>query len=105
MPLRHRRPGRHCLEIDLQFTFLYPINTALPTAAVWLRDGHRIEGSLAHDDEFSIALIGRDGWYRSWPRDDVRVEIHNPLAGHRALLARYTNQDVHNILAYLVTIK
>jgi cytochrome c oxidase cbb3-type subunit 3 len=33
------------------------------------------------------------------------VEVHDPLAAHRALMRKYTNTDVHNLFAYLETLK
>jgi len=33
------------------------------------------------------------------------VDIKDPLAGHRNLLDQYTDADMHNLLAYLVTLK
>jgi cytochrome c oxidase cbb3-type subunit 3 len=33
------------------------------------------------------------------------VELHDPLAAHRELLHKYTDADIHNILAYLETLK
>jgi len=90
---------------DLQDRFLYPNGSVVPSATVTLPDGRKIEGSVVHDDEFSISVIARDGWYHSWSRAGVRVEIHDPLAAHRALLPTYTNQDIHNLLAYLATLK
>jgi len=72
---------------------------------VTLRSGEKVSGTLAHDDEFTVALKGADGWQRGFYRKDVAVEIHDPLAQHRELLARYTNAQVHNLFAYLETLK
>jgi cytochrome c oxidase cbb3-type subunit 3 len=33
------------------------------------------------------------------------VEVHDPLAAHAELLKKYTDADMHNMLAYLVTLK
>jgi cytochrome c oxidase cbb3-type subunit 3 len=33
------------------------------------------------------------------------VEVHDPLEGHRVLLAGLTNKDMHDVTAYLVTLK
>ena len=45
------------------------------------------------------------GYYRSWPTSKVKVTIDNPLDAHIAQLAKYTNDDLHNVLAYLQTLK
>ena len=45
------------------------------------------------------------GNYHSWPRESVKVELEDRLAGHRQLLEKYTDADMHNLTAYLVTLK
>ena len=37
--------------------------------------------------------------------DVPKVEIVDPLEGHRALLGVLTDADMHNVTAYLVTLK
>jgi cytochrome c oxidase cbb3-type subunit III len=91
--------------IELQQRFLYPANGAVRTATVTLPGGKTIEGNVVHSDEFEIAITGKDGWYQSFSRDAVKVEIHDPLAAHRALMPKYTDADVHNLFAYLETLK
>ena len=34
-----------------------------------------------------------------------KVEVRDPLQGHRDLLAVYTDKDMHDVTAYLVTLK
>ena len=34
-----------------------------------------------------------------------KIEIHDPLAVHKQLLQTYTDRDIHNVTAYLVTVK
>ena len=76
------------------------------TATVTLR-GEKVEGRVLRSDEFLITLEMPDGTSRSFRRDgDVpNVEIHNPRAGHIKLLAGYTDKDIHDVTAYLVTLK
>lgn len=92
--------------IELQQAMVYPTNGKKDrTAVVTLKDGQKFEGKVVHEDEFNIGIICQDGWYRSWPRDDVQVEIHDPLEGHRELTGKYTEADLHNLFAYLETLK
>jgi cytochrome c oxidase cbb3-type subunit III len=35
----------------------------------------------------------------------VKVDIRDPLQPHRELLHVYTDADIHNVTAYLVTLK
>jgi cytochrome c oxidase cbb3-type subunit 3 len=90
--------------IELQARFLYP-RGARPTATVTLPSGQQITGQLAHLDEFDVAVRDGSGWYRSWPRKRVQVEIRDPLKAHRDLLAKYTDADIHNLFAYLESLK
>lgn len=91
--------------LELQQAFLYPARGAGRTATVTTANGETVQGKLVHADEFEIAITGKDGWYRSWERSAVKVEIHDPLAAHRALMPKYTDADVHNLFAYLETLK
>ena len=91
--------------VGLQQRFLYPGFGARITATVTLRDGQKIEGRVVHHDEFEIAITGPDGWFRSWQVNDVKaIEIHDPMTPHRALMEKYTDKDIHNLFAYLVTL-
>lgn len=96
--------GKKFSAIDLQSRFLYP-RGARTTATVTLPDGKQVKGDLAHLDEFDIAVRDASGWYQSWPRRRVRAEVHDPLKVHRDLLAKYTDADVHNLFAYLESLK
>ena len=74
-------------------------------ATIKLSSGQTVTGKLAYRDEFTIAITDADGYYRSFPTRGASVTIDNPLDGHIALLPRYTNDDMHNVLAYLQTLK
>lgn len=75
------------------------------TVTVTTRSGESISGQLTYRDEFTIALTGSDGRYRSWPAQNVEFEIDDPLEGHVAQLGRYTDRDMHDVLAYLQTLR
>jgi cytochrome c oxidase cbb3-type subunit III len=90
---------------DLQAEFLYPSTS--PPVEVTVKDasGQAITGKLKRMDDFNVSLWDQEGAYRSWPRDTVTVTVKDPLSAHRELLDRYTNEDMHNVLAYLETLK
>ena len=90
--------------VDLQARFLYPVGKR-PTATITLKSGAKITGILIRMDAFSVAIQDADGWHHSWPVDEVKVEVHDPLAAHVKLLEKYTDADVHNLFAYLETFK
>ena len=89
---------------DLQTRFLYPVGEK-PSAVITLRSGQKVEGEFVRTDAFHAAIIDKDGWFHSWPLSEVTVEIHDPLAAHRALLLKLTNPQMHNLFAYLETLK
>jgi cytochrome c oxidase cbb3-type subunit 3 len=93
--------------IDLQQHMVYPGSRkkSVKTAVVTLKDGARFEGAVVDEDDFNIGITCQDGWYRSWPLADVTVEIHDPFEAHRELMNKYTDAEMHNLFAYLETLK
>jgi cytochrome c oxidase cbb3-type subunit 3 len=75
------------------------------TVTVTTRAGETISGRLAYRDEFTIALTDTSGWYRSWPTNQVTFTVNNPLDAHGEQLGKYTDSDMHNVLAYLQTLR
>ena len=78
---------------------------ATPTVTVITSDGQRLRGPLLYQDEFMIALADPAGRYQSFSPRLVQYTIENPLAGHLELLARLTDEDMHDVLAYLHTLR
>lgn len=77
------------------------------TATVTLLSGQKVEGILGRIDEFNVTLILPDGTSRTLRRNGEvpRVEVHDPREPHRKLLPVYTDKAIHDVTAYLVTIK
>jgi cytochrome c oxidase cbb3-type subunit III len=78
------------------------------TAVVTTADGQRIEGRLDRIDDFLVTLTLADGTQRTVRRtgpNSPAIQITDPLAGHRQLLTKYTDKDIHDVTAYLVTLK
>jgi cytochrome c oxidase cbb3-type subunit 3 len=77
------------------------------TVAVTLRSGERTEGRLIRIDDFLVTVGLSEGTQRTFRREgDVpKIEIHDPMQAHRDLLAVYTDRDMHDLTAYLVTLK
>ena len=75
------------------------------TVTVTLPSGQIVDGRLAYRDEFTIALTDANGWYRSWPASDVKFSVNDPLQAHIDQLAKYTDGDMHDVLAYLQTLR
>jgi len=76
-----------------------------PKVTVTPRSGPPVSGQLQYRDEFTIALTDAQGWYRSWATSQVSIAVDDPLAAHVEQLGKYTDADMHNVLAYLQTLK
>jgi mono/diheme cytochrome c family protein len=96
---------------QLQARFLYPRGGrggAPPkptTATVTPRTGRAVSGTLEFIDDFTVGVRDADGYYRSFTRDGAKVDIQDPLAAHVQLLRQYTDKSMHDVLAYLATLK
>ena len=77
------------------------------TVAVTLANGQRVEGRLNRIDDFIVILTQEDGTQRTFRRngDVPQVQITDPLAGHKQLWVKLTDKDMHDMTAYLVTLK
>jgi cytochrome c oxidase cbb3-type subunit 3 len=77
------------------------------TVTVTLADGRKVEGRLVRIDDFDVTLIQSTGTRQTISRDgDVpKVEIHDPNAAHKALVPTLSDQDMHDVTAYLAANK
>jgi cytochrome c oxidase cbb3-type subunit 3 len=77
------------------------------TAVVTDASGQKFEGRLIRIDDFMVVIAPETGMQRSFRRDgDVpRVEVRDPRQAHLKLLPTYTDKDIHDVTAYLVTFK
>ncbi len=104
--------------VDLQRRFLSPGPSLMdfflgkkskplpPTkVTVQLPSGESVSGTLVREDEFNVELLDARGWHRSVSREGAKVTLNDPLSFHREQLAKYTDDDMHNLLAYLETLK
>ena len=77
------------------------------TATVTLPNGEKVQGQLARLDNFLVTLLLDDGRLSTFRRDGDRpkIEIKDPLEAHKALPAMLTDKDMHDVTAYLATLK
>ena len=91
--------------LALTTSFLTP-PTKPAQVTVVLPSGQTVSGKLEYLDEFTVSLVDTSGLYHTWPRDRTKsVDVVDPLAAHKALLLMYTDKNIHDLLAYLVTLK
>jgi cytochrome c oxidase cbb3-type subunit III len=102
----------------LQLKFLFPWTVGFGRAGAGARpskqatvkvtqpNGEVIEGVLDRLDDFNVSLRDSRGDYHAFKRTEgLKVEKHDPYAAHIALLDRYSDDDIHNVVAYLVSLK
>jgi mono/diheme cytochrome c family protein len=84
-----------------------PVEVRPTRVTVTLPSGEKVEGRLDRIDDFVVSLTTDDGTHRSFQTsgDTPKVEIKDPLQPHRELLRVYRDSDIHNVTAYLVTLK
>jgi len=77
------------------------------TVTVTPPKGQTVEGRLDRIDDFIVILTTPEGVQRSFTRrgDVPTVVVNDPLEAHRRLLAVYTDRDIHDVTAFLVTLK
>ncbi|HMC61348.1 MAG TPA: c-type cytochrome [Candidatus Solibacter sp.] len=77
------------------------------TVAVTQPSGESVEGRLVLIDYFLVTVGLADGTMRTFRRDgDVpKVDVRDPIKAHRDMLAVYTDKAMHDVTAYLVTLK
>jgi len=94
---------RH-VGLELEKRMLYPPD-APAKVTVTLPSGEVLTGTLAYLDEFTVGMKTDAGWYRSWPTSQVKYTVDAPAEAHVELLGKYTDDDVHNLMAYLQTLR
>jgi mono/diheme cytochrome c family protein len=68
--------------------------------------GEATSGNLDRIDDFSVSLRDAAGEYHSWSRTaGLKVELNDPYKAHNELLDQYSDADIHNLVAYLETLK
>ncbi len=90
--------------LELEIQMLYPQH-AKSKVTVTPKSGEAITGRLAYLDEFTVALIDAAGTYQSWRISDVQYKVDAPVNAHIELFSKYSDADVHNLMAYLQSLR
>ncbi|HEY7334661.1 MAG TPA: c-type cytochrome [Bryobacteraceae bacterium] len=99
--------------VTLQQRFLFPRSGGRGSPApkhaqvtVTFASGEAVSGILDRIDDFNVSLRDASGEYRSFRRGtDVKVDVQDPYQAHNRLLDEYTDADMHNVVAYLETLR
>lgn len=84
-----------------------PIPAPPISVTVALPSGEVVKGRLSRVDDFAVSLTQADGIHRTFRTvgTTIKVEIHDPLTPHKELLRVYTDADIHNVTAYLASLR
>lgn len=97
--------------VDVQQRFLFPRpgfgrNRKVAMVTVTPASGPAVTGTLEKIDDFNVSLRDSDGVYHSWTRtSSLKVKVDDPYEAHAKLLDVYTDKNMHDITAYLETLK
>jgi cytochrome c oxidase cbb3-type subunit 3 len=82
-------------------------NPTAPVATVTLASGETFKGSPIRVTDFDVTLRLADGSTKTWARNRgvPKVEITDPLQAHIDIMTRLTDTDMHNLTAWLATLK
>ena len=98
--------GASTTRSSLQQRFLFPRRSKPLQVTVTSSGGPPVTGTLERIDDFSVSLRDAAGQHRTFSRDkNVKVDINDPLSAHNQLLDSYTDQDMHNVVRYLESLK
>ncbi len=90
--------------LKLEMQMLYPRDVK-PKATVKTKSGQTITGIVEYEDEFTLGVRDSVGIYRSWLRSSITAKVDRPLDAHVDAMSKYSDDDVHNVLAYIQTLK
>jgi mono/diheme cytochrome c family protein len=84
-----------------------PIPAPPITVTVTLSSGEKVQGTLDRVDDFVVSLTQADGTHRSFRTvgSSTKVELHDPLTPHKEMLRTYADRDIHNVTAYLASLR
>jgi cytochrome c oxidase cbb3-type subunit 3 len=90
--------------LELEEQMLYPKHPK-SKVTVTAASGQTVNGVLEYLDEFTVGLVDDTGSYRSWRTADVQYKVDSPVDAHVELFGKYTDADLHNLMAYLQTLR
>ena len=77
------------------------------TVEISMPTGEAMIGSLIAITDFYVTFLDRDGIRRTITRnEDVpKVKLNDPAEAHLDMLVKYTDEALHDLTAYLATLK
>jgi len=90
--------------LQLEERMLYPRDVK-SKVTVTLPSGETLAGTLEYQDEFTLGMKDSTGKYHSWRVGDIKYKVDAPVEAHVAQFPKYTDDDIHNLMAYIQTLR
>jgi cytochrome c553 len=103
--------GKRFEPVNIQQRFLFPNSirrpdTKVPTVTITTQAGDTIGGTLERMDDFYVSFRDAAGNYQTVRRTPAtRVVKTDPFAAHVALLSKISDKNIHDVVAYLESLK
>jgi cytochrome c oxidase cbb3-type subunit 3 len=78
---------------------------ARPQVTLTLASGKTVHAPLSGEDEFTITILDPKGSKETHAKNQVKYVIRDPMSAHFDQLGKYTDTDMHDVFAYLSTLK
>ena len=75
------------------------------TATFSLPSGQIVVAPVVTEDDFTITVLDPLGARQTYQKSAVKVKVDDPLSAHFDRLGKYTDADIHNVYAYLESLK
>jgi len=84
-----------------------PVQLPPSTVTVTSPSGEVVKGTLLRIDDFAVSVTDAKGNRRTFPRngDSPKVLVNDPLQAHKAMWQVISDDDIHNLTAYLAAVK
>jgi cytochrome c oxidase cbb3-type subunit 3 len=90
--------------LQLMEQMLYP-RQAQEKVTVKTATGQTLEGTVEYRDEFTVGMRDAFGVYHSWPVSAITYYLDDPAEAHVTAMSKYSDEDMHDVLAYIQTLK
>ena len=102
--------GKRLQGLNLLRRMLYPsgppgAGPSQAKATFLLPSGQTVVAPVVTEDDFSVTVLDPLGARQTYQKSAVKVKTEDPLSAHFDQLAKYTDADIHNVYAYLETLK
>lgn len=103
--------GARLQGLNLMRRMLYPAGNfgnpgnSKAKATITLASGETLTAPVAAEDQFTVTVVDPSGARQTYQKSAVKAKIEDPLSAHFDQLGKYTDTDMHNVYAYLETLK